>query len=87
MRLVDALQVLGLDAEIRLAGRWIVLQGECSRVYVVEGTWGREYFTCCDDEQPRAVECYDDPITAIQEGLHGAARTEPARGDQSDSVA
>jgi len=85
MRLVDALQIMGLDAEISLAGRWISLQGERSRVYIVEGSWGREYFTWCDDEQARAVECYAHPITAIREGLRRAARIDHGCRDRSDA--
>lgn len=84
MRLVDALEMLGLQAEISLAGRWITLQGERARVYVVEGSWGGDYYTWCDDERARSVECYRDPIEAIQHGLRRAARTQPSRGDQRD---
>jgi hypothetical protein len=48
-RLVAALQALGLDGEINLAGRWMKLQGKQCAMYVVEAAWGDGYFASCED--------------------------------------
>jgi hypothetical protein len=75
-RLVAALYALRLDGEISLAGRWVKLQGEQCAVYVAEARWGGSYYTWCDDPQTRAVECYRDPVEAIQTGLQRATLSE-----------
>jgi hypothetical protein len=72
-RLNGALQQLGLDGEVALAGRWVTLRGERCLVYVVETGQGADFYTWCDDPQARTVEHYHDPVTAIQAGLHRAA--------------
>ena len=43
--LVAALQALGLDAAVTLAGHWLTRAGARYTVYVVETTSGRGYFT------------------------------------------
>ena len=43
MRLVEALQTLGLQGEVSLGGRWVMLRGERCAVYVVEAAWGTHY--------------------------------------------
>jgi hypothetical protein len=74
MRLVEALQTLGLQGEVSLGGRWVMLQGERCAVYVVEAAWGTHYYTWCDDPAERAVQSFLDPVQAIQVGLRRAAR-------------
>lgn len=71
--LVAAVQALGLEGEIALAGRWVRLQGERYRVYVVE-TIADGYYSWCDAPEERAVIGYPDPTEAIQDGLRRAAR-------------
>jgi hypothetical protein len=78
-RLPDALQALGLEGEVTLAGYWVTLQGECWRVYVVEADWGAGFYTWCDNPRERAVERYEDPIVAIQAGLRRAAQPGPGK--------
>ena len=73
MRLVEALQTLGLQGELSLGGRWVTLRGERCRVYVVEAAWGTHYYTWCDDPAERTVQSYLDPVQAIQAGLRRAA--------------
>ena len=73
MRLVEALQTLGLQGELSLGGRWVTLRGERCAVYVVEAAWGTHYYTWCDDPAERTVQSYLDPIQAIQAGLRRAA--------------
>ena len=70
--LVAALQTLGLVGEISLKGHWLVLQGDHCQVYVVKAGWGHAFYTWCEDPQERAVQFYDNPITAIQTGLRRA---------------
>ena len=72
-RLEAALQALGLTGEVTHGGRWITVQGERCRVYVVESL-GRGYFTWCDDPLTRAVEAYPDAVEAIHAGLRRAER-------------
>lgn len=74
-RLVAALQSLGLQGEIALAGHWVTLAGERFTVYVVETTSGRGYYTWGQDPDARVVEFYLDPVEAIQAGLLRAAAT------------
>ncbi len=71
-QLIGALQALGLEGEIALAGRWVKLQGERCAVYVVESRRDG-YYTWCDDPQARTVEFYLDPTEAIKAGLRRAA--------------
>ncbi len=72
-QLIGALQALGLEGEIALAGRWVTLQGERCAVYVVESRHDG-YYTWCDDPQSHTVEFYSDSAKAIQAGLRRAAR-------------
>jgi len=77
-QLIGALQALGLEGEIALAGRWVTLQGECCAVYVVESRHDG-YYTWCDDPHSRTLEFYSDPAKAIRAGLRRAARPETER--------
>lgn len=72
-RLVKALRTLGLDGRIGRSGRWVTLNGERCRVYVVEAPGSRGYLSWCDDPAERTVEHDFDPITAILSGLRRAA--------------
>jgi hypothetical protein len=72
-RLVAALQALGLEGEIALAGYWVKLAGDCYSVYVAETTSGSGYYTWGDDPDARVVEFYLDPVEAIEAGLRRAA--------------
>jgi hypothetical protein len=71
--LTEALETLGLEAEITLAGRWAKLQGERCAVYVTEAPWAGGFFSWCDDPLERGVEHHTDPIEAIQTGLKRAS--------------
>jgi len=71
--LIETLDLLGLQGEQSLDGRWVKLHGERCAVYVVEATWGNGYYTWCDDPQARAVEFYRDAHTAIKAGLRRAS--------------
>ena len=71
--LVAALQALGLQGEIALAGRWVKLAGERYDVYVAEATSERGYYTWGQDPDARVVEFYRDPAEAIKAGLRRAA--------------
>ncbi len=75
--LVDALNTLGLDGEIALGGRWVILRGERCAVYVIQAATGG-YFTWCDDPTERAVKAFSDPREAILAGLQRAIRKEGA---------
>ena len=77
-RLVAALQALGLEGEIALAGRWLTLAGDRYTVYVAETTSGRGYYTWGQDPDARVVEFYPDPVEAIEAGLRRASY--PRRG-------
>jgi hypothetical protein len=72
--LVDALETLGLTAEVELKGRWVRLAGDCGAVFVTASTWGDSYYTWCDIPDQRAVQRYNDPVEAIRAGLHRASR-------------
>ncbi len=74
-QLIGALQALGLEGEIALAGRWVTLQGERCAVYVVESRRDG-YYTWRDDPWAWTVEFYLDPTEAIQAGMRRAARPE-----------
>jgi hypothetical protein len=82
MRLVEALQTLGLQGEVSLGGRWVMLQGERCAVYVVEAAWGTHYYTWCDDPAERAVQSFPDPVQAIQAGLRRASGLPRAEADR-----
>jgi hypothetical protein len=71
-QLVKALQTLDLEGELFLSGRWVILQGECSTVYVLAMPWGAPYYTWCGAPQARAVEVYWNAVEAIQAGLRRA---------------
>ena len=73
-RLVEALRALGMNARVGPSGRWIELEGERCRVYVVSALLEAEFYTWCDDPEARTVEHYADPVEAIQAGLRRAAR-------------
>jgi hypothetical protein len=77
--LVEALHALGLEGEIALSDHWVKLQGERCAVYVAEASWGRGYYTWCDDPHARAVEFYHDPVAAIFAGLRRAANADTER--------
>ncbi len=72
-RLAEALQALGLEGEIDLAGRWVKVGGDRCSVYVYEAVWDGGYYTWCDDPGDRTVEFYRDATEAIQAGLRRAA--------------
>jgi hypothetical protein len=72
-RLVEALQALGLEAEVSLAGRWVTIQGGRCRLHVLETPAGDGYYIWCDAPGDRAVQFYPDPDEAIREGLRRAA--------------
>ena len=72
-QLVEALKALGLNGQVELGGRWVALDGQRCKVYIVEERWGNAYFAWCDEPQNRTVEYYSDPITAIKRGLERAA--------------
>jgi hypothetical protein len=82
MRLVEALQTLGLQGEVSLGGRWVMLRGERCAVYVVEAAWGTHYYTWCDDPAERAVQSFPDPVQAIQAGLQRASGLPGAEADR-----
>ncbi|HSH81014.1 MAG TPA: hypothetical protein VLA19_20975 [Herpetosiphonaceae bacterium] len=73
--LIGALQALGLEGEITLAGRSVTLQSERCAVYIVESRRDG-YYTWCDDPWARTVEFYLDPTAAIQAGMRRAMRPE-----------
>ncbi len=73
-RLVNALQSLELDATVELGGRWITLEGEGCRVYVVQGTADDGFYTWCDAPGVRSVEFFRDPVQAIVTGLQRGAQ-------------
>jgi hypothetical protein len=72
-RLVCALEQLGLEGDIDLAGRWVKLRGARCAVFVAEADWGAGAYVWCDDPVDRALQYYDDPVAAIQAGLRRAA--------------
>lgn len=65
MNLIDALDRLGLHAEILMNGRWARIEGERCPIYVVEMSRHRGFFTWCDDADERSVEYYLNPLDAI----------------------
>ncbi len=85
-RLVAALQALGLEGEIALAGRWVMLPGDRYAVYVAQATSASGYYTWGQDPEARVVEFYLDPAEAIEAGLRRASydwheRDEAREGD------
>ena len=81
-RLVAALQALGLEGEVALAGRWVKLRGERCAVYVAEATFGSGYYTWGEDPGARVVAFYLDPAEAIMAGLRRAS----SRYDERDAA-
>jgi len=73
-KLVDALGALGLEGTLSQSGRWLVLDGEHSRVFVVEAPHGGGCYSWCEDPAERTVEYHPDATTAILAGLRRAAR-------------
>lgn len=83
-RLAEALQALGLEGEIDLAGRWVKVGGDRCSVYVYEAAWDGSYYTWCDDPGDRTVEFYPDAAEAIRAGLRRAGgRAGPVERDES----
>ncbi len=85
-RLVAALQALGLEGEIALAGRWVELAGDRYAVYVAETTSGSGYYTWGQAPEAWVVEFYLDPAEAIEAGMRRASyhwheRDESREGD------
>jgi hypothetical protein len=72
--LVDALAALGLEGTISLSGRWLVLNEDGTRVFVVEASRGGGYYSWCEDPAERVVEYYPDASAAILAGLRRAGR-------------
>ncbi len=85
-RLVAALQALGLDGEIALAGHWVKLAGDRYTVYVAETMSGRGYYTWGDDPDARVVEFYLDPVEAIEAGLRRAAYPGHERDEAGEGI-
>ncbi len=81
-RLVAALQALGLEGEVALAGRWVKLRGERYAVYVAETTSGSGYYTWGEDPVARVVAVYRDPAEAIAAALRRASY----QGDERDAA-
>jgi hypothetical protein len=71
--LAEALQALGIAAEVSLSGRWARIQREQCLLYIVEALSGTRYYTWCDHPQERAVQVYPEPRQAIRAGLRRCA--------------
>lgn len=71
-RLVEALQALGVEAEVLLSGRWVKIRGERCSVYVAEIARDQQYCTWCDDPNGREARFYNSPIEAIEAGIRRA---------------
>ena len=71
--LVAAMEALGLQGDVSLAGRWITVRGERAPVHVMEVPWRGGYATWCDRRGARTVERYGDATEAIRAGLRRAA--------------
>ncbi len=70
--LLEALQTLGVDGDLALAGRWATLQGTRCTVFVAQaGVSG--YLTWCGAPCDGAVEFYLTPIQAIEAALRRAS--------------
>ncbi len=72
-RLAEALQALGLEGEVDLAGRWVKVGEDRCPVYVYEAARGGGYYAWCGCPEARTVQFYRDATEAIQAGLHRAA--------------
>jgi hypothetical protein len=72
-RLQEALESLGLEAEIALSGQWAKLDGKQCKVHIVEVGWGIFYNTWCEDPGDSTVHVYCDPVEAIDAGLRRAS--------------
>jgi len=72
-RLQEALESLGLEAEVALSGQWIRLQGAQCKAHVVEVGWGIYYNTWCEDPGDSSVRVYCDPVEAIDAVLRRAS--------------
>ena len=72
-RLQEALESLGIEAEIALSGQWAKLHGKQCRVHIVEVGWGIYYNTWCEDPGDSSVHVYCDPVEAIDAGLRRAS--------------
>ena len=77
-RLVEALDSLGLAAEVELNGRWIRITGDRGTVFVTSSAWGDSYYTWCDIPDQRTVQRFSDPVEAIRVGLRRASRCLPS---------
>ncbi len=71
-RLVEAVQTLGLEADIAPSLRLVKIRGERCAVYIAEVAWGSQYYTWCDGVWARGVELYTNAQAAIQSGLRRA---------------
>ncbi len=70
--LLEALQTLGVNGDLVLAGRWVTLQGTRCTVFVAQAGISR-YLTWCGAPCDGAVEFYLTPIQAIEAGLRRAS--------------
>ena len=82
--LVAALQALGLEGEVALAGHWVTFSGDRYIVCVAKPTCARGYYTWGQALDARVVEFYLDPVEAIQAGLRRAAFSGHKRDDGRD---
>ncbi len=71
--LLEALQTLGRDDEVALAGRWLEIPGVRCAVFVVEARLGGGFYAWCGAPCDRTVQFHHDPIRAIELGLRRAA--------------
>ncbi len=71
-RLLEAVQTLGLAAEMASSGRLVKIRGAMCTVYVADVAWGSEYYTWCDGAEARTVELYTTAHEAIAAGLRRA---------------
>ena len=89
-RLVAALQALGLEGKIALAGHRVELAGDRYTVYGAETTSGRGYYTWGQAPDARVVEFYLAPVEAIESGVRRTPgtsvtkrRRNPGQGERS----
>lgn len=71
-RLAEAMQALRVDGHISRIGRWLELHVARCRAFVAEAREGEHYVAWCDARCTRAVEMYNDPVSAILAALRRA---------------
>lgn len=70
--LLDALEQLGIPADVDLGGRWVAIRGEHGAAYVIEAVWGSAFYVWCSTPEERTVQRHTNAVAAIQDAIRRA---------------